>query len=198
MLLSGISAGMIWRHTTCLLWLITCYSRVRGGACLAPWFFCAWRAPRGVSCWDVGWRASVQLGCRLKEQRLLLQLRHSSCARCSGVFATPQPWLLGTCTMQHYRKGRGCLGTDCSCCRRMPPFFPSAGCARLAFVGHSQGTTQAFGALAANPGLRDRLSLAIMLAPAVHMRFIQSPALRVLAAMDADTVRGDQPCRSLM
>ncbi|KAL4857745.1 Lysosomal acid lipase/cholesteryl ester hydrolase [Chlorella vulgaris] len=62
------------------------------------------------------------------------------------------------------------------------------GCARLAFVGHSQGTTQAFGALAANPGLRDRLSLAVMLAPAVHMRFIQSPALRVLAAMDADTL----------
>lgn len=79
----------------------------------------------------------------------------------------------------------------------MPPCSPAAGCARLAFVGHSQGTTQAFGALAANPGLRDRLSLAVMLAPAVHMRFIQSPALRVLAAMDADTVRGGQPLQGL-
>ena len=60
---------------------------------------------------------------------------------------------------------------------------------QLAYVGHSQGTTQMFAALSSNPALRARLSLAVMLAPAVHMRHIQALPLQVLAAMDADKVR---------
>ncbi|EFN56361.1 hypothetical protein CHLNCDRAFT_35098 [Chlorella variabilis] len=61
-----------------------------------------------------------------------------------------------------------------------------SGCTQLAYVGHSQGTTQMFAALASNPALRGKLCVAVMLAPAVHMRYIASPALQVLAAMDAD------------
>ena len=64
---------------------------------------------------------------------------------------------------------------------------------QLAYVGHSQGTTQMFAALSSSPALRARLSLAIMLAPAVHMRHIQALPLQVLAAMDADKV-GSQCC----
>lgn len=45
-----------------------------------------------------------------------------------------------------------------------------------------------FAALASNPALRGKLCVAVMLAPAVHMRYIASPALQVLAAMDADKV----------
>ncbi|KAL4438220.1 hypothetical protein ABPG77_010581 [Micractinium sp. CCAP 211/92] len=64
------------------------------------------------------------------------------------------------------------------------------GSPQLAYVGHSQGTTQLFAALAAQPALRDRLSVAVMLAPAVHMRGIHAPAMQILAAMDADRL----PC----
>jgi hypothetical protein len=46
-----------------------------------------------------------------------------------------------------------------------------------------------FAALSSSPALRARLSLAVMLAPAVHMRHIQALPLQVLAAMDADKVR---------
>lgn len=60
------------------------------------------------------------------------------------------------------------------------------GAAQLAYVGHSQGTTQLFAALASQPALRSRLSVAVMLAPAVHMRGIRAPAMQILAAMDAD------------
>lgn len=68
------------------------------------------------------------------------------------------------------------------------PRSTRAGAGRLAFVGHSQGTTQAFAALASQPGLAAQLSCAVMLAPAVHMRHIQSYPLNFLAAMDADRV----------
>lgn len=72
-----------------------------------------------------------------------------------------------------------------SCC--LHPFAGNA--TQLAFVGHSQGTTQAFAALASQPELRRQLSFAAMLAPAVHMRHIRSYPLQVLASMDADRVR---------
>jgi hypothetical protein len=45
-----------------------------------------------------------------------------------------------------------------------------------------------FAALASRPDLRERVSIAVMLAPAVHMRYIQAPVLQALAAMDADKV----------
>jgi len=69
---------------------------------------------------------------------------------------------------------------------------PAGNSSRLAFIGHSQGTTQTFAALASRAELRRQLSFAAMLAPAVHMRHIRSYPLQVLAAMDADRVRGRQ------
>lgn len=75
-----------------------------------------------------------------------------------------------------------------------PSLFHSDGAAHMAFVGHSQGTTQLFAALAAQPALRSRLSVAVMLAPAVHMRGIHAPMMQILAAMDADRVGGAKGC----
>ncbi|PSC70369.1 lysosomal acid lipase cholesteryl ester hydrolase [Micractinium conductrix] len=62
------------------------------------------------------------------------------------------------------------------------------GASQLAYVGHSQGTTQAFAALASSPALRRRLSLAVMLAPAVHMGNIRRLPFEILAALDADRI----------
>ena len=85
----------------------------------------------------------------------------------------------------------GLEGPTCSqyhlCCAVV--FAGNSSSGQLAYVGHSQGTTQMFAALSSSPALRARLSLAVMLAPAVHMRHIQALPLQVLAAMDADKVR---------
>ena len=67
---------------------------------------------------------------------------------------------------------------------------PAGGAAQqLAYVGHSQGTTQLLAALAASPVLRPKLAIAALLAPAVHMRSIRSPPLQVLADLNADQAR---------
>ena len=71
----------------------------------------------------------------------------------------------------------------------------ATGAATLAYVGHSQGSTQMFAALGGAGGgeMAARLSGAVMLAPAVHMRYVQSLPMVLLAQMQADKVcgRGD-------
>lgn len=90
----------------------------------------------------------------------------------------------------------GCSCTLLICSPRLDMATPSCipslagNASSLAFIGHSQGTTQTFAALASRPELRSRLSFAAMLAPAVQMRHIRSYPLQVLAAMDADRVSG--------
>lgn len=60
------------------------------------------------------------------------------------------------------------------------------GAERVAYVGHSQGTTQAIAALASNADLRSRVSIAVMLAPAVFMAHMSSYPMLALAELQAD------------
>ena len=103
--------------------------------------------------------------------------------------------------------GVSCRGPPpaCACCPAfkhmqplhcpLAPLFAAAGASQLAYVGHSQGTTQAFAALASSPALRRRLSLAVMLAPAVHMGNIRRLPFEILAALDADRASAGRGCR---
>lgn len=57
---------------------------------------------------------------------------------------------------------------------------------KLGYIGHSQGTTQAFAALSAAPELQRNLALFVALGPAVFVRFTSSIPLLLLAQLQAD------------
>ena len=57
---------------------------------------------------------------------------------------------------------------------------------RIAYVGHSQGATQAFAALSAAPELQQYISICIALGPAIYVRYTSSVPLLLLAQMQAD------------
>ena len=57
---------------------------------------------------------------------------------------------------------------------------------KLAYIGHSQGTTQAFAALSAAPQLQSKIALFVALGPAVFVRFTSSIPLLLLAQLQAD------------
>lgn len=61
----------------------------------------------------------------------------------------------------------------------------------------AQGTTQMFAALSDSAAMRERLSVAVMLAPAVFMRFVTSVPAIALASIQMDRVGSQafgQPC----
>mmetsp|Transcript_23478 Transcript_23478/g.67051 ORF Transcript_23478/g.67051 Transcript_23478/m.67051 type:complete len:494 (-) Transcript_23478:115-1596(-) len=60
------------------------------------------------------------------------------------------------------------------------------GGSRLAYVGHSEGTTQAFAALAWNTDLASKISVFVALAPAVFVESVKVPFLRAGAALGLD------------
>ncbi|KAL6768086.1 LIP1 [Auxenochlorella protothecoides x Auxenochlorella symbiontica] len=60
------------------------------------------------------------------------------------------------------------------------------GCATLAYVGHSQGTTVALAALSTQGALRAALRPVVLLAPAISLRHIQSIPMLTLARLQAD------------
>lgn len=62
------------------------------------------------------------------------------------------------------------------------------GCATLAYVGHSQGTTVALAALSTQGALRAALRPVVLLAPAISLRHIQSIPMLTLARLQADQV----------
>ena len=57
---------------------------------------------------------------------------------------------------------------------------------KLAFIGHSQGTTQAFAALASHPPLQHRIALFVALGPAAFVRYTDSIPLLILAQLHSD------------
>lgn len=58
---------------------------------------------------------------------------------------------------------------------------------KLTYIGHSEGTTQAFAGFSSVPGLQDRVNLFVALAPAVFVNNQRSPLVSFLA--DFDTVK---------
>eukprot|EP00013_Stygamoeba_regulata_P029755 CAMPEP_0177655296 /NCGR_PEP_ID=MMETSP0447-20121125/14874_1 /TAXON_ID=0 /ORGANISM="Stygamoeba regulata, Strain BSH-02190019" /LENGTH=300 /DNA_ID=CAMNT_0019159171 /DNA_START=527 /DNA_END=1429 /DNA_ORIENTATION=- len=59
---------------------------------------------------------------------------------------------------------------------------------RLAYVGHSEGTTQLFAALAIDPSLEKSLNCFVGLGPVMTVRHITSPFLRMAAFLRLDRV----------
>lgn len=56
----------------------------------------------------------------------------------------------------------------------------------LAVVGHSQGSTQVFAALASRPSLGKHISIFVALGPAVYVRYVSSIPLLMLAHLHSD------------
>lgn len=57
---------------------------------------------------------------------------------------------------------------------------------KLAYVGHSQGATQAFAALSAKPALQQKIAALIALAPAIFLRYTSSIPFLLLAQLHTD------------
>jgi pimeloyl-ACP methyl ester carboxylesterase len=57
---------------------------------------------------------------------------------------------------------------------------------KIAYIGHSQGATQAFAALSAMPALQQQIALFIALAPAVYLRDTFSIPFLILAQLHTD------------
>eukprot|EP00455_Lapot_gusevi_P033886 TRINITY_DN3717_c0_g1_i4.p1 TRINITY_DN3717_c0_g1~~TRINITY_DN3717_c0_g1_i4.p1 ORF type:complete len:263 (+),score=104.78 TRINITY_DN3717_c0_g1_i4:127-915(+) len=62
----------------------------------------------------------------------------------------------------------------------------NTGHASIGYVGHSQGTTQAFAAFLLNPAIADKVNVFVALAPALYVGHQQSVLLSILAGFDVD------------
>jgi len=58
------------------------------------------------------------------------------------------------------------------------------GAKKLAYIGHSEGTTQAFAGLIENPSLANKISIFIALAPVAYVHHTGSLLLRIMADFD--------------
>eukprot|EP00696_Hemimastix_kukwesjijk_P012827 gnl/Hemi2/26149_TR8777_c0_g1_i1.p1 gnl/Hemi2/26149_TR8777_c0_g1~~gnl/Hemi2/26149_TR8777_c0_g1_i1.p1 ORF type:complete len:455 (+),score=142.62 gnl/Hemi2/26149_TR8777_c0_g1_i1:181-1545(+) len=62
-------------------------------------------------------------------------------------------------------------------------------CPKLTYIGHSQGSTQAFAGLSLTPGLGDKMNLFVALSPAVFLKCPSSILLRVLSGLPTSWFR---------
>lgn len=62
----------------------------------------------------------------------------------------------------------------------------ATGAASLGYVGHSQGTTMGFAALASQPDLAQKVNVAIMMAPVTFLGHITSQPVEAMARLQAD------------
>jgi len=62
----------------------------------------------------------------------------------------------------------------------------ATGVKKIAYIGHSEGTIQAFAGLVSNPSIADKLHVYIALAPVAYVGGISVELIRILAKFDAD------------
>eukprot|EP01103_Thecamoeba_quadrilineata_P006371 TRINITY_DN16098_c0_g1_i1.p1 TRINITY_DN16098_c0_g1~~TRINITY_DN16098_c0_g1_i1.p1 ORF type:complete len:395 (-),score=43.16 TRINITY_DN16098_c0_g1_i1:70-1254(-) len=59
---------------------------------------------------------------------------------------------------------------------------------KLSYVGHSEGTIQAFSGLSYNPALADKMNLYVALAPIAYVGHVESLLLQAMALLDAQDI----------
>jgi pimeloyl-ACP methyl ester carboxylesterase len=59
---------------------------------------------------------------------------------------------------------------------------------KITYIGHSEGTIQAFAGLVANNSVADSLNLFIALAPVAYVQYVESPILQALAKLHAEDI----------
>jgi len=64
----------------------------------------------------------------------------------------------------------------------------TTGYSKLSYIGHSEGTIQAFAGLSYNPSISQKLNIFIALAPVAYVGNLGVPMLKVLADLDLDAI----------